>query len=106
MPYAEKLDDLHGRPMVNVVSGGTFYIHDKEFIHVGEVGEAGFLSRQWKTRSIIFCPERKASFALPSAADARAKQSACLCAGISLQVSFIMSAKRHLRAGRADPTCP
>ncbi len=29
MPYAEKLDDLHGRPMINVVSGGTFHIHDK-----------------------------------------------------------------------------
>ena len=29
MPYTEKLDDLHGRPMVNVVSGATFYIHDK-----------------------------------------------------------------------------
>jgi hypothetical protein len=29
MPYAEKLNDLHGRPMINVVSGGTFHIHDK-----------------------------------------------------------------------------
>ena len=29
MPYAEKLNDLHGRPMVNVVSGETFFIHDK-----------------------------------------------------------------------------
>jgi len=29
MPYAEKLDDLDGRPMVNVVSGATFYIYDK-----------------------------------------------------------------------------
>ena len=29
MPYREKFDNLHGRPMVNVVSGGTFYIHDK-----------------------------------------------------------------------------
>ncbi|MGI9104521.1 MAG: hypothetical protein ACR2IF_18920 [Terriglobales bacterium] len=29
MPYREKLDDLGGRPMVNVVSGETFYIHDK-----------------------------------------------------------------------------
>jgi hypothetical protein len=28
MPYREKLDDLHGRPMVNVVSGATFYIYD------------------------------------------------------------------------------
>jgi hypothetical protein len=29
MPYTEKLDNLHGRPTVNVVSGETFYIHDK-----------------------------------------------------------------------------
>jgi hypothetical protein len=29
MPYTEKLFDLHGRPMVNVVSRGTFYIYDK-----------------------------------------------------------------------------
>ena len=25
-----KLDDLHGRPMVNIKSGATFYIYDKE----------------------------------------------------------------------------
>jgi hypothetical protein len=29
MPYAEKLDDLHGRPMVNTASGATFYIYDE-----------------------------------------------------------------------------
>ena len=29
MPYTEKLNDLYGRPMVNVVSGATFYIHDR-----------------------------------------------------------------------------
>jgi hypothetical protein len=29
MPYTEKLDNLHGRPMVNVVSGATFYIYDE-----------------------------------------------------------------------------
>lgn len=29
MPYTEKLDDLDGRPMVNVASGATFYIYDK-----------------------------------------------------------------------------
>ena len=29
MPYTDKLDNLHGRAMVNVVSGETFYIHDK-----------------------------------------------------------------------------
>ena len=30
MPYTEKLNDLHGRPMVNVVSGETFFIHDQK----------------------------------------------------------------------------
>jgi len=29
MPYTETFDDLHGRPMVNVVSGETFHIYDK-----------------------------------------------------------------------------
>ncbi|MCI0350817.1 MAG: hypothetical protein L0Z53_15435 [Acidobacteriales bacterium] len=29
MPFTEKLNDLDGRPMVNVLSGGTFFIHDK-----------------------------------------------------------------------------
>ena len=29
MPFQAKLNDLHGRPMVNVSSGGTFYIYDK-----------------------------------------------------------------------------
>jgi hypothetical protein len=28
MPHRAKLDDLHGRPMVNIVSGETFYIYD------------------------------------------------------------------------------
>jgi hypothetical protein len=30
IPYIRKLDDLHGRPMVNIHSGATFYIYDKE----------------------------------------------------------------------------
>jgi hypothetical protein len=29
MPRREELNDLHGRPMVNVISRETFYIHDK-----------------------------------------------------------------------------
>jgi hypothetical protein len=27
--YVRKLNDLHGRPMVNIASGATFYIYDK-----------------------------------------------------------------------------
>ena len=30
IPHSEKLHDLHGRPMVNIVSGATFHIYDKE----------------------------------------------------------------------------
>jgi hypothetical protein len=30
IPYMRELDDLHGRPMVNIKSGATFYIYDKE----------------------------------------------------------------------------
>ena len=30
IPYIRKLNDLHGRPMVNIKSGATFYIYDKE----------------------------------------------------------------------------
>jgi hypothetical protein len=29
MPHKEQLDDLHGRTMVNIVSGETFHIYDK-----------------------------------------------------------------------------
>lgn len=29
MPHAEKLNDLHGRTMVNIVSGETFHIYDR-----------------------------------------------------------------------------
>jgi hypothetical protein len=28
LPHSERLNDLHGRPMVNVVSGATFYVYD------------------------------------------------------------------------------
>ena len=30
IPLREKLHDLHGRPMVNIASGATFYIYDKQ----------------------------------------------------------------------------
>jgi hypothetical protein len=29
MPHTEQLNDLHGRTMVNIVSGETFHIYDK-----------------------------------------------------------------------------
>ncbi len=41
-PYTKKLNDLHGRAMVNVVSGGTFYIYDKSSANSPK--SAGWLS--------------------------------------------------------------
>ena len=32
MPCRPKLDDLHGRPMMNIVSGETFHIYDKHLL--------------------------------------------------------------------------
>lgn len=60
----------------------------------------GFLSKQWKTKSIACSPEPKASFVLPTETHALAKPLACLCAGMLSQVSFITSGKKRPRAGR------
>src|SRR5204862_3838915 len=76
MPHTEKLSDLHGRAMVNIVSGeraSTFTtgIHrDCRSLRVG------FPSGRWKMKSIISCREPKVSSALPTAGFARVKQSA------------------------------
>jgi hypothetical protein len=105
MPYTDKLNDLHGRPMVNVVSGQTFFIHDAN-ASKSPKPLGGLPSRRWKTRLLIPYREPRASFAPPTAAHARARHWACSCAGTSSQVSFITSEKRPLHAGRADPTCP
>ena len=34
MPHTEKLNDLHGRTMVNIVSGETFHIYDKNSLRL------------------------------------------------------------------------
>ena len=100
MPHTENLNDLHGRTMVNIVSGetSTFTIRIRRDCRSLW---AGCLSRRWKMKSITSCRERKPSSALPTAAYARVGRSAGLRAGMSSRVNFITSAKRHLRAGRA-----
>jgi hypothetical protein len=96
MPYAEKLDDLHGRPMINIVSGATFYIYDKYSSTLSK--PSGWLSLKTMEDAIIFCPEPNPIFALRMAVHAPARQLAYLCAGISSQVSSITSAERPDRA--------
>ena len=105
MPYTEKLDNLHGRPMVNVVSGGTFYIHDKNSSTLPK--PLGWFSLKTMEDEINHLLSRaEAKFSTPTAPRAPARQSACLCAGISLLGSFTTSARKHQRAGRAGPIYP
>lgn len=42
IPYMQKLNNLHGRPMINIASGATFYIYDKESSSLNK--SAGWLS--------------------------------------------------------------
>jgi hypothetical protein len=77
MPYTEKLDNLHGRPMVNVVSGGTFFIHDANATALPK--PSGWLPLRTNDgrRDRSHPGELNRSSALPMVALARARQSAC-----------------------------
>lgn len=87
MPHTEKLHDLHGRQMVNVVSGETFHIYDSNTSRLPK--PAGWLSLKTMEDEINRILSRpRASSALPTAARARARRSGCLCAGISSEANF------------------
>jgi hypothetical protein len=63
--------------MVNIVSGETFHIYDKNSLRPPK--PQGWLSlKTMETKSITSCREPKASFTLPTAPYARAGRSACL----------------------------
>lgn len=98
MPHIEKLNDLHGRTMVNIVSDETFHIYDKYSSRL--LKPPGWLSLTTMEDEINHIMSRVESKFCASNGKP-AKQSACLCAGTLSRVSFILSARRRLRAGRA-----
>jgi len=105
MPYTAKLGDLDGRPMVNVVSGGTFYIYDKS--SSTSYKPSGWLSLKMMEDEINHILSRAESkFCTPNGSICTSKTIGLLVRRQSWQVAFITSAKRHLHAGRAGPICP
>jgi len=59
MPYTEKIDDLHGRPMVNVVSGATFYTHDKNSSTLPKLGWLTLKTMEDEINHLLFRAESK-----------------------------------------------
>ena len=85
MPYAEKLDDLHERSMVNIVSSGTFYIYDKYSSTLSK--PAGWLSLKTMEDEInLILSRTESKFCSPNG-------SPCTSKTIGLLV------RRHIAAG-------
>jgi hypothetical protein len=85
IPHAEKLHDLHGRPMVNIVSGATFYIYDKQAaISTKSLGWLSLRTIEDEINRILTRVESK--FCTPNG-------SACLSKTVGLLV------RRHIVAG-------
>jgi hypothetical protein len=85
MPYTEKFDDLHGRPIVNVVSGATFYIHDKDSSTVSKPpGWVSLTTMEDEITQILSRAESK--FCTPNGSTCTGKTSGLLV-------------RRHIRAG-------
>jgi len=85
MLYTQKLDNLYGRPMVNIVSGRTFYIYDKSSSTSSK--PSGWLSLKTMEDEINHILSRAESkFCTPNG-------STCTSKTIGLLV------RRHIRAG-------
>ena len=104
MPYTEKLNDLHGRPMINVVSGATFYIYDE--VSSTSPKCPGWLSlRTMEDEINHLLAKTDNKFCTPTEADAVPIALDCSCVDNSLQASFITWAKKHPHAGWVGPIC-
>ena len=93
MLHREKLHDLHGRTMVNIVSGESFHIHDKNSSKLPR--PPGWLSLTTTEDEINHILSRAESkFCAPNGG---------VCTSRTI---FITSEKRRLRAGQAAPIRP
>jgi len=105
MPHREKLNDLHGRTMVNIVSGETFHIYDK---HSSKLPKPpGWLSLRTMEDEINRILSRAESkFRDPNGGVCTPRQSGYLCAGRLSPENSISLEKRHLRVGQVESICP
>jgi hypothetical protein len=102
MPQPEKLHDLDGRKMGNIVSGETFHIYDKYSSKMPK--PPGWLALRTMEDEINRILSRKESkFCAPHGGVCTSKTVSLLVRRhIVAKGSSISSAKRHLRAGRAE----
>jgi len=85
MPQTEKLNDLHGRTMVNIVSGETFHIYDKNSSKLAKpLGWLSLKTMEDEIDHILSRPETK--FCAPNG-------------GICTSRTVGLLARRHVLAG-------
>jgi hypothetical protein len=98
MPHREKLNDLHGRTMVSIVSGESFHVYDKNSSRLPK--PSGWLSLKTMEDEINHILSRAESkFCTPNGGVCTIR-TVGLLARRPWPVIFITSAKRRLRAGR------
>src|SRR5438552_8801014 len=101
MPYTEKLNDLHGRPMFNVVSGATFYIYDKKSSTSSKSPGWLFLTTMEEEINHLLA-RTESKFCTPNGSRCDSNTIGLLVRRHIVAGEF-HSAKRHLRAGRPVP---
>jgi len=106
MPHTEQLNDLHGRTMVNIVSGETFHIYDKNSSRLPKPpGWLSLRTMEDEINRILSRAESKFCAPNPNGGICTSKTIGLLGVGTSRQVNFIPSAKRRPRVGRAGSIC-
>ena len=104
MPQPVKPNDLHGRAMVNIVSGETFHIYDRSASR--QPKPPGWLSLRTMEDEISRILSRAESkFCDPNGGTCTPRTVGLLGAGILSRVSSISSGKRPQHAGRVASIC-
>jgi hypothetical protein len=104
MPHSEKLNDLHGRTMVNIISGETFHIYDK---HSSKLPKPpGWLSLRTMEDEINRILSRAESkFCTPNGRICTSRTVGLLARRHIVAGESISSVKKHLRGGLGDLIC-
>jgi len=103
MPHAEKLNDLHGRTMVNIVSGESFHIYGKHSSRLPK--PPGWLSLKTMEDEINHILSRAESkFCAPNGRICTSRTVGLLARRHIVAGEFLTLAKRHQRAGLAAPS--
>jgi len=106
MPHMEKLNDLLGRTMVNIVSGESLHIYDKNSSRLPKPpGWLSFRTTEDEIDRVLSRSESK--FCTPNGTTCMSKTIGLLViAGTLSPVNFVTSEKRHPRTRQTVLICP